>query len=122
MVHHQSYQAPAIQQPPQASFSQLDSGLVVLSFLPSDDPIASLNKAMAFISTTFTSHGSWETDSGKMLFAEALESGVALDEEHMAFLEDNEDTVTTGRLRKFPLQLFSKLMIWMLLTLFMMKL
>ncbi|GJR66919.1 hypothetical protein Tco_0012984 [Tanacetum coccineum] len=33
----------------------------------------------------------------KMLFAEALESGVALDEEHMAFLEDNEDTVTTGQ-------------------------
>ncbi|GKF32022.1 hypothetical protein Tco_0101820, partial [Tanacetum coccineum] len=31
----------------------MDSGLVVPSFLPTDDPIASLNKAMAFISTTF---------------------------------------------------------------------
>ncbi|GKG06791.1 hypothetical protein Tco_0329760, partial [Tanacetum coccineum] len=29
-------------------------GLVVPSFLPTDDPIASLNKAMAFICTTFT--------------------------------------------------------------------
>ncbi|GJW91477.1 hypothetical protein Tco_0169030 [Tanacetum coccineum] len=45
VVHHQPYQAPAIQQQAQASFSQLDSGLVVPSFLPSDDPIASLNKA-----------------------------------------------------------------------------
>ncbi|GJZ81837.1 hypothetical protein Tco_0646831 [Tanacetum coccineum] len=44
MVHHQSYQAPPHQQP-QASFPQLDFGLVVLSFLPTDDPIASLNKA-----------------------------------------------------------------------------
>nr|GEX77538.1 hypothetical protein [Tanacetum cinerariifolium] len=31
-------------------------GLVVPSFLPSDDLIASLNKAMAFISTAFSSH------------------------------------------------------------------
>nr|GEU70657.1 ribonuclease H-like domain-containing protein [Tanacetum cinerariifolium] len=30
----------------------------------------------------------------KMLHAEALESGVSLDEEHMAFLADNEDTFT----------------------------
>ncbi|GJV03697.1 hypothetical protein Tco_1337266 [Tanacetum coccineum] len=33
----------------------MDSGLVVPSFLPTDDPIARLNKAMDFISTTFTS-------------------------------------------------------------------
>ncbi|GJR06996.1 retrovirus-related pol polyprotein from transposon TNT 1-94 [Tanacetum coccineum] len=33
----------------------MDSRLVVPSFLPSDDPIASLNKAVAFISTTITS-------------------------------------------------------------------
>nr|GEV31434.1 hypothetical protein [Tanacetum cinerariifolium] len=32
---------------------QLDSGLVVPSFNPSDDPIANLNKLMTFISTTF---------------------------------------------------------------------
>nr|GEW00006.1 hypothetical protein [Tanacetum cinerariifolium] len=54
VVHHQSHQAP-IHQQPQASFLQLDSGLVVLSFLSTDDPIASLNKKMAFINTTFTS-------------------------------------------------------------------
>ncbi|GKD98309.1 retrovirus-related pol polyprotein from transposon TNT 1-94, partial [Tanacetum coccineum] len=55
VVYHQSYQAPDVHQPPQSSFPTMDSGLVVPSFLPSDDPIASLNKAMAFISTTFTS-------------------------------------------------------------------
>nr|GEV02212.1 hypothetical protein [Tanacetum cinerariifolium] len=46
----QSYQAPTIQQP---SSTELDLGLVVPSFNPSDDPIANLNKLMAFISTTF---------------------------------------------------------------------
>ncbi|GKF34152.1 integrase, catalytic region, zinc finger, CCHC-type containing protein [Tanacetum coccineum] len=51
-VLQQSYQAPAIQQ---SSSPELDSGLVVPSFNPSDDPIASLNKAMAFLSTTFAS-------------------------------------------------------------------
>nr|GEW46228.1 hypothetical protein [Tanacetum cinerariifolium] len=65
VVHQQLYQAhalkisfqtPAIQPPSQPSFPKLDSGLVVPSFNISDDPIASLNKAMAFVITTFTSH------------------------------------------------------------------
>ncbi|GJW63935.1 hypothetical protein Tco_0115819 [Tanacetum coccineum] len=51
----QSYQAPAIPQPLQPSFPELDSGLVVGSFNLSDDPIASLNKSMTFLSTTFPS-------------------------------------------------------------------
>ncbi|GKD85534.1 hypothetical protein Tco_1356688, partial [Tanacetum coccineum] len=55
VVHHQSYQPPDVHQLPQASFPLMDSGLVVLSFLSTDDPIACLNKAMAFISTAFTS-------------------------------------------------------------------
>ncbi|GJX74202.1 hypothetical protein Tco_0312797 [Tanacetum coccineum] len=33
----------------------------------------------------------------KMLLAQALESGVVLDEDHMAFLADNGDTITTGQ-------------------------
>ncbi|GKB38145.1 hypothetical protein Tco_0883087 [Tanacetum coccineum] len=36
-------------------YPQLDSCLVVPSFLPTDDLIASINKAMAFISTSFSS-------------------------------------------------------------------
>ncbi|GJY70012.1 retrovirus-related pol polyprotein from transposon TNT 1-94 [Tanacetum coccineum] len=47
-VPQNAYQALAIQQP-QAEFSQLDSRLVVPSFLPGDDLIASLNKAMVMI-------------------------------------------------------------------------
>ncbi|GJW50479.1 hypothetical protein Tco_0091830 [Tanacetum coccineum] len=49
-----AYQAPAIQQP-QAEFPQLDSGLAVPSFLPGYDSIASLNKAMTFLSATIAS-------------------------------------------------------------------
>ncbi|GKA61272.1 hypothetical protein Tco_0760679 [Tanacetum coccineum] len=56
VVHQLTYQAPVIPPLSPAVFPQLDSRLVVPSFLPSDDPIASLNKAMAFISTTFVSH------------------------------------------------------------------
>nr|GEX85739.1 hypothetical protein [Tanacetum cinerariifolium] len=55
LIHTSSYQAHVIHQRPQASFPQMDSGLDVLLFLPTDDPISSLNKAMTFISTTFTS-------------------------------------------------------------------
>ncbi|GKF50018.1 hypothetical protein Tco_0143269, partial [Tanacetum coccineum] len=33
----------------------------------------------------------------KMLIAQALESGVVLDEEHMAFLADNGDTIAIGQ-------------------------
>ncbi|GKD34900.1 hypothetical protein Tco_1250409 [Tanacetum coccineum] len=55
MVHQQSYQAPDDHQASQASFPIMDSGLVLPSFLPSNDPITSLNKAMDFISTAFTS-------------------------------------------------------------------
>ncbi|GJT46668.1 hypothetical protein Tco_0955383 [Tanacetum coccineum] len=57
MIHQQPYQVLAVQalvaqQQLQAVFPHLDSGLAIPSFLPSDDPIASLNKSMAFISTT----------------------------------------------------------------------
>ncbi|GKA91331.1 retrovirus-related pol polyprotein from transposon TNT 1-94 [Tanacetum coccineum] len=55
LVLQQSYQAPTNQQQSQPSFPELDSGLAVPTFNPSDDPIASLNKAMAFLSTTFAS-------------------------------------------------------------------
>ncbi|GKC62829.1 hypothetical protein Tco_1095427 [Tanacetum coccineum] len=38
----------------QSQYAPFDSGLAVSSFLPTDDPIASLNNAMAFICTTFS--------------------------------------------------------------------
>ncbi|GKB40148.1 retrovirus-related pol polyprotein from transposon TNT 1-94 [Tanacetum coccineum] len=54
-VPQNAYHAPPISQQPQAEFPQLDSGLAVLSFLPADDPIACLNKAMAVMSTVMAS-------------------------------------------------------------------
>ncbi|GJZ31665.1 hypothetical protein Tco_0576712 [Tanacetum coccineum] len=134
LLHHQSYQPPDVHQPSQASFPLMDSGPVVLSFIPSDDLIASLNKAMAFISIAFTPRNpptnnhlrtlkrlfvativkrkaTWQDSAlnpkrprnyawfkEKAMFAEALESGMVLDEEQIAFLAYNEDTVTTIQL------------------------
>ncbi|GKB39048.1 putative ribonuclease H-like domain-containing protein [Tanacetum coccineum] len=54
-VPHNAYHNPPISQQPQAEFPQLDSGLVVPSFLSGDDPIACLNKAMAFMSIVMAS-------------------------------------------------------------------
>ncbi|GKC40697.1 retrovirus-related pol polyprotein from transposon TNT 1-94 [Tanacetum coccineum] len=69
----QSFHTPDVHQPSPQSFPQLDFRLVVPSFNPTDDPIESLNKAMAFISTAFASP--------------------YLDLEPLAFLADNGDTV-----------------------------
>ncbi|GKB44756.1 hypothetical protein Tco_0889698 [Tanacetum coccineum] len=52
----QSYQSPAIHQPSPPSFPELDLGLDVLLFNPSDDPITHLNKAVVFLTTTYTVH------------------------------------------------------------------
>ncbi|GJS69414.1 hypothetical protein Tco_0702255 [Tanacetum coccineum] len=136
----------------------MDSGLIVPSFLPSDDPIASLKKAMAFTSTSFASrypptNNQLRTSSNlrnqssikdgrvtvqsvqgrqtqgqytkpkrprnstwfkeQAMLAEALELGVVLDEEQMAFLADNEDTLHLQVLSiwlRFPhmIQMFSQ--------------
>ncbi|GJW38380.1 integrase, catalytic region, zinc finger, CCHC-type containing protein [Tanacetum coccineum] len=55
-VPQNAYHTPPISQQPQVTFPQLDSGLVVSSFLPGDDLIACLNKAMAFMSTMMASY------------------------------------------------------------------
>ncbi|GJU73413.1 hypothetical protein Tco_1264818 [Tanacetum coccineum] len=49
------YEPPVVQQQSHAPLTQLDSGFIVPSFLPTDDPIASLNKAMMLLSTAFNS-------------------------------------------------------------------
>ncbi|GKA55033.1 hypothetical protein Tco_0753982 [Tanacetum coccineum] len=54
-VPQNAYHTPSIAQQPQAEFPQLDLGLAVPSFLPCDDPIACLNKAMPFMSTVMAS-------------------------------------------------------------------
>ncbi|GJX14646.1 hypothetical protein Tco_0206404 [Tanacetum coccineum] len=102
---------------PQAEFPQLDSGLAVPSFLPGDDPITSLNKAMAFLNTAITScfptiNNQLRTSSNPRNQAtiqdgrvtvqqvQARQAGQVLDEEQLAFLADtgvveSQDTQTT---------------------------
>ncbi|GJY26496.1 hypothetical protein Tco_0401222 [Tanacetum coccineum] len=47
-----SYEPPVVPQQSPVPSTQLDSGFFVPSFLPTDDPIASLNKAMLFLINT----------------------------------------------------------------------
>ncbi|GJX94069.1 hypothetical protein Tco_0348655 [Tanacetum coccineum] len=49
VIHHQSYEALVVHQQSPIVFPQLDLGLVVPKFLPTDDLIECLNKAMLFI-------------------------------------------------------------------------
>ncbi|GJT81055.1 hypothetical protein Tco_1055397 [Tanacetum coccineum] len=53
-VTQNAYPPLTIPQQPQAEFPQIDSGLAVPTFLPGDDPITCMNKAMAFLSAVFT--------------------------------------------------------------------
>ncbi|GJU49712.1 hypothetical protein Tco_1219267 [Tanacetum coccineum] len=54
-ISQNAYLPPTIpQQQPQAGFPQIDSDLVVLSFLPDDYLISCMNKAMAFLSAVFS--------------------------------------------------------------------
>ncbi|GJY37597.1 retrovirus-related pol polyprotein from transposon TNT 1-94 [Tanacetum coccineum] len=53
-VPQNAYPPLTIPQQLQAEFPPLDLGLVVPTFLPSDDPIAYMNKAMAFLSAVFS--------------------------------------------------------------------
>ncbi|GJV28761.1 integrase, catalytic region, zinc finger, CCHC-type containing protein [Tanacetum coccineum] len=53
-VPQNAYPPPTIPQQPQAKFPQLDPGLAILTFLPGDDPIACMNKEMAFLLAVFS--------------------------------------------------------------------
>ncbi|GJZ01299.1 hypothetical protein Tco_0519260 [Tanacetum coccineum] len=86
------YAPTVVQQPP--TF-QPDTRLAIPTFLPTDDPIASLNKAMIFLSHMAkqctvrkrVKDSEWFKD--KMLLAQAEEAGVVLDEEQQDFLADS---------------------------------
>nr|GEV79697.1 hypothetical protein [Tanacetum cinerariifolium] len=53
-------------------FPQLDSSLAIPSFLPGDDPIASLNKAMTFISIKIDDLDAFDSDCDEAPSARAL--------------------------------------------------
>ncbi|GKA56381.1 hypothetical protein Tco_0755453 [Tanacetum coccineum] len=96
VVYQQAYEAHVVHYQSPTVFPQLDSGLAVPKFLPTDDPIESLNKAMAFLSEGHIArqctkpkraqNSEWFKEN--MLLAQAQEAGVALDEEQRAFLVD----------------------------------
>ncbi|GKA50399.1 retrovirus-related pol polyprotein from transposon TNT 1-94 [Tanacetum coccineum] len=94
-------QPPAIQQPLQPSFQELDTGLVVPTFNPSDDPMANLNKLMTedkrgqCTKPKRSKNSTWFKE--KMLLTEALELGACLDPKQLAFLADNGDTITPAQ-------------------------
>ncbi|GJW12591.1 hypothetical protein Tco_1578418 [Tanacetum coccineum] len=106
---NQTYYAPSVvQQPP--TF-QPDTGLAIPTFLPTDDPIASVNKAMIFLSRQSQGYAgnvgnnqasrAWVINAAgntganqprfkdKMLLAQAQEAEVVLDEEQQDFLADS---------------------------------
>ncbi|GKB01506.1 hypothetical protein Tco_0829550, partial [Tanacetum coccineum] len=107
-VPHTVYPSPTMSPQPQAEFPQLDSGLVVPSFLLGDDPITSFNKAMAFLTTAIasrypTTNNQLRTSSNPINQAtiqdgrvtvqqvqgrQAQEVGQMLDEEQLAILAD----------------------------------
>ncbi|GJR47473.1 hypothetical protein Tco_1315576 [Tanacetum coccineum] len=83
----------------------VDSGFVVLVFSPGDDPIAYLNKAVAFLtavaslrfpltnnqlrtSSNLRNQATIQDDRDKAMLAEAQEAEQILDEEQLAFLAD----------------------------------
>ncbi|GJY32594.1 hypothetical protein Tco_0417063 [Tanacetum coccineum] len=84
----QSYAPTVVPQPPTY---QLDTGLAIPTFLLTDDPIASLNKAMIFLSLCTArkrvKDSEWFKD--KMLLTQAQEEGVVLDEKQHDLLADS---------------------------------
>ncbi|GKA79829.1 hypothetical protein Tco_0786425 [Tanacetum coccineum] len=132
MVHHQSYQAPAIHQPPQASFPPMDSGLAgrqtqgYASSGVRSSPTGlsvNINGGTSTAGQTKVIHCYNYQEEGhiarqctkpkrprnsawfkeKAMLVEALESGVVLDEEQMALLAKNEDTfITSQAFHKIP--------------------
>ncbi|GJV27196.1 integrase, catalytic region, zinc finger, CCHC-type containing protein [Tanacetum coccineum] len=74
-VPHNAYHSPTILPQPQVEFPQLNSGLAVMVFLPGDDPIACLNKAMAFMSTVVASRRQSQSFAGTGTKGNATSSG-----------------------------------------------
>ncbi|GJS95798.1 hypothetical protein Tco_0802766 [Tanacetum coccineum] len=119
VIHPQSSQALAISLQSSADPIQFDSGLVIPYFLPTDDPLECLNKALAFMCTTLASsypstNNQLETSSNlmnqctqptkvrnfawfkeKMLLAQVQEAGIALN--GIDLYDSNCDDISTAK-------------------------
>ncbi|GKF07871.1 hypothetical protein Tco_0042095, partial [Tanacetum coccineum] len=112
VIHPQSSQAPAISLQSSADPIQFDSGLVVLYFLPTDDPLECLNKALAFMYSKLCGNCSTSNDhitrqytqskkvqwlKQKMMFAQLQEEArIQLSKEQLAILADAGERVDSG--------------------------
>nr|GEX68749.1 hypothetical protein [Tanacetum cinerariifolium] len=97
-VPQHAYQTPSIPLQPQAKFPQLDSGLVVLSFLPGDDPIASLNKVMAFLSTSIALR--FPTTNNQLRSSSNLRNQALIQDAELLFNKFGEDIVRVMLVKK----------------------
>ncbi|GJY21467.1 hypothetical protein Tco_0394033 [Tanacetum coccineum] len=82
-----AYPSPQVTTQPITESPLMDSSFVVPVFSPGDDPIAYLNKKMAFLTVVASSrNAAWYKE--KAMLAEAREARQILDEEQLAFLAD----------------------------------
>nr|GFB05464.1 hypothetical protein [Tanacetum cinerariifolium] len=89
----QSYEPPIIQQQSPTPSTQLDSGFLVPSFLPTDDLIANLNKAMMFLSNATNlifppTNNQLRTSSNPGTQATIQDGRVTKNEEQQDFMDD----------------------------------
>ncbi|GJV80241.1 hypothetical protein Tco_1516111 [Tanacetum coccineum] len=112
VIHQQTSQAPVISLQSSVDPIQVDSSLVVPYFLPTDDPLERLNKALAFMSTILAlSYPSFDnqletspyTQSKKiqclkqqMLLAQLQEAGIQLSKDQLVILADTGERIDLG--------------------------
>ncbi|GKA38472.1 hypothetical protein Tco_0731023 [Tanacetum coccineum] len=125
VIHQQASQAPAVSLQSSADPIQVDSSLVAPYFLPTDDPLECLNKALTFMSTIlalsypssnnqldispYTQSKKIQCIKQQMLLAQLQEAGIQLSKDQLAILADTGEitdfgpgafTVTTNALFK----------------------
>ncbi|GKE16920.1 integrase, catalytic region, zinc finger, CCHC-type containing protein [Tanacetum coccineum] len=104
VIHQQASQAPAVSLQSSPDPIQVDSSRVVPYFLPTDDPLECLNKALTFMSTILalsypSSNNQLEISSNpmhQMLLAQLQEAGIQLSKDQLAILADTRERSNFG--------------------------
>ncbi|GJZ52190.1 hypothetical protein Tco_0606705 [Tanacetum coccineum] len=108
VIHQQASQAPAVSLQSSADPIQVDSSLVVPYFLPTDDPLECLNKALTFMSTILalsylSSNNQLETSSNPMHQVAmperqtlSYDARIQLSKDQLAILADTRERIDSG--------------------------
>ncbi|GJR71058.1 hypothetical protein Tco_0083423 [Tanacetum coccineum] len=118
VIHQQTSQAPAVSLQSSADPIQVDLSLVVPYFLPTDDPLECLNKALTFMSTILalsypSSNNQLKTSNDhitrlytqlkkiqclkqQMLLAQLQEAGIQLSKDQLVILADTGEIIDSG--------------------------